>query len=516
MKLPAAVLSSIAPLAALALALAASGCSGSRGAGRAIDGPPTDGGADLRSDGPGAPDAQVDVDADAGTGADGPAADGPSADAPPALVPPPHLLAYQAFLEARVDTYQARWTECFGVPAAALTPGERVMRGRTARMVASFRLGLVAFDQRAAADCLAGIQRATCDQVAEMFVRDEVEEPGDHLLGCSQVLTGRVPEGQPCLDNGDCSDRTHRCDNLDRSTRCTVCQPAPRPLPLGADCSGGNGDCPRGSRCRLAAEGAPTLQCTQPGQRGAFCLFQGDCGQGLFCSHTVADELEGTCQPHRAGEPCAGDWQCIGFLACLGAAPGVQGRCGQPRRLGEPCQVLLSDVNRIPHSDCSLGLTCVDLDGQGPRCVLGAAVGETCGELPADGGGRAYLDCTSGFCERAPDQKLGRCRALRPEGEPCQHDGQCAARLLCAAAPPNLPSQPRTCRRPATPGAVNELCRIFDNHCAEGLFCRSNDPDGAFELGTCQPLRRTGEACRLEVDLCEPLSQCLQGVCTRC
>jgi hypothetical protein len=486
------------PASLLAFITLAAGCSGSRAPGGAVDGAAADAGADLAADAPATsqPDAGDD---DAG-----------AADASSAPAPPTALVAYERFLAARTDAYQARWAECFGVPRAGLTPGAQQARDPAERLRASFRLGLVLFDERAAATCLTGIAAASCEQVAEMHARAELEAPGDRLPGCLAALTGTIAQGQPCLQSADCRDRSHRC-GAEGGGRCQTCRPTVGALPIGADCSSG-APCPTGSRCRLAAAGAPSLQCELPSGRGGFCNSDTDCAPGLFCSRTVAFEFGGSCQPHRAGEPCDGDWQCIAFLACVGAGPGTPGRCGQPRRAGEPCQLVLDARNQASHSDCAVGLTCVDLDGQGPRCLAGAGLGEPCGEVPTPGGVRRGLGCVAGFCERPPGQPSGRCRPPRGPGERCQTDAECSP-LACGDA--TAPDQPRTCRPPAAAGTINQPCRAIDETCAEGLFCRVLDVESPALIGSCQPLRRVGAACQ-ELDRCEPLSVCVTGVCTRC
>jgi hypothetical protein len=429
---------------------------------------------------------------------------------------------YEQFRRDLHDRYYDRWAACFGTPRGLLTVSSFEVRALD-RVAASLRLGLIAVDEAAVSTCLAAVAGASCEQLAEIFARGGAQIPAAAVPGCARVLAGQVAPGHACL-------QTEECQSADQfwcqeSATCgSTCVPRSNPLPAGSVCSSASDRCVPGSTCRLDQSEErlrPALNetCFVPHQSGQPCAESDDCAAGLHCALSGPMAiLEGTCRPIVAGTPCAGNWECLWLYVCAGAGPGKPGSCQLGKRVGQPCTVYLQGVNEIDYSDCAPALECLDLDGAGPRCVGGAALGQSCGEMRR-GKKEFWLQCDEGFCDTAngPSQP-GVCRPLRQAGGPCAHDGQCADPNYCQGQGTSMVCGPE----PAPPPSGTPCRPFFDEgSCGQGAYCAPPpdwDPQSPSipQKGVCAPVKRIGEACNPSFEPCEPLAECVGGVCIKC
>jgi hypothetical protein len=113
-------------------------------------------------------------------------------------------------------------------------------------------------------------------------------------------------------------------------------------------------------------------------------------------------------------------------------------------------------------------------------------------------------ECAEGICN-TNDMCPGECAPLRPMGQPCQEDGDCATTLVCSEVT-------RLC---AVPGAEGAACGGgIEAQCDGGLACIGED-SMEMQTGTCRPfseieLAGVNETCNLDEGLlCESGLSCV-------
>ena len=149
--------------------------------------------------------------------------------------------------------------------------------------------------------------------------------------------------------------------------------------------------------------------------------------------------------------------------------------------------------------------------------MLPAKVGARCGMLSGPNG--PWVGCEEGYCaaDNEIDPTVRTCVAPQPAGSACDLNDQCAAPNLCVQSGAGQACLPR----PAglKPGSQCELSSSRD--CGRGTYCAPPpewEPDSLLipTYGTCSSFRRIGQTCRAPFDVCEPLSDCVQGRCQAC
>jgi hypothetical protein len=205
------------------------------------------------------------------------------------------------------------------------------------------------------------------------------------------------------------------------------------------------------------------------------------------------------------------------MLACVGAAAGTKGTCQAGRAIGETCTAQGDDGNGVVFHDCAFSLVCADLDGKGPRCLAGSKLEGPCGLYKVVADTFVTVPCLEGACEPGDADggaSRGVCKPLRKAGAPCDGDEQCERPLVCGLV---APATMATCQGQGAPLPIGSPCVAFADDCVKGAFCRPDPTDaGESQLGKCQPLRKVGESCVENVDQCETLSGCVEGMCRRC
>jgi hypothetical protein len=460
----------------------------------------------ILADGAGVDRAPGDADTDAiVSGLDGMAGD--SSDDPGAAV---QAKAYQFFRDLEAQ-FKARRVSCFGTPIALLNKRPAAVLPVDG-VDPSLRLGLQRFDEAAAQTCLATLATISCARIADMLTRTG---PQDSIAGvevCRGVLSGTVAPGSFCLRTEDCQSPDQVCDGRDV---CQVCTPHARGK-LGDVCLPGAQDCPLGADCRPDPAPSSASSCQPLGRDGERCHEDFECVAGLFCARDrPGGLLDGVCSPEILGKACVGDWDCLYFHACVGAAPGKTGTCQMGKGVGEPCSIYDPSGHSYPYSDCADQLDCSDLDGKGLRCVSGVEVGATCGPVALSPKG-GYVDCADSHCT-ATGGGQGSCERYRTQGESCRNEGDCELGLDCPAAGPGA----RTCTPPRHL-VTGEKCAFGGGaYCTQDLYCAYPPEFDEFNPavpseGKCAPQRKVGETCRASIDRCEPLAKCIAGICKPC
>lgn len=156
-----------------------------------------------------------------------------------------------------------------------------------------------------------------------------------------------------------------------------------------------------------------------------------------------------------AGAACRSSYECKGNLRCHGSSALDAGRCGPPRPPKAPCGAAIDGLAVVTGQ--------VAVDDEHPECQ------QSCGR--------------------------GRCTAHAAVGDACFADGECGADHRC---------ENKVCVKGRL--AVGDKCVL--GGCVDGARCMG---------GTCQRLRKAGEACDSEFDCaqggCVKASLTAQGVC---
>ncbi|HEY3445073.1 MAG TPA: hypothetical protein VGK67_01870 [Myxococcales bacterium] len=247
--------------------------------------------------------------------------------------------------------------------------------------------GRATFDGSRAADCVAALRAASCE---------EALYPNPSMF-CPDLFVGTTLPGQPCYQLIDCFPWGH-CDTGETLQQCP-------------------------GVCREPAFGNP-------------CNWYDECVAPNVC-------YDGTCRPpSREGEPCA-SW-CERGLFC------EEGKCARRRNYG-PCPTGYDECSvdsvciglgtvRKPTD-----LTCVPVLPIGAKCAgewerecgLGVCIGGVCTEWSRVGEPCSYSGnrlCIDGYCHQVVEGELGTCRSFAKEGEPCRPVDVapiCATGLTC-------------------------------------------------------------------------------------
>jgi hypothetical protein len=184
--------------------------------------------------------------------------------------------------------------------------------------------------------------------------------------------------------------------------------------------------------------------------------------------------------------------------------------------VGSPCAVYRKDMNDNTYSDCAVLIQCLDVDGKGPHCVDGVPLGGPCGLW--SGSYPGWLYCLEGYCDipaRAMPN-MGLCRATKPLETACRIDEECTPPARCLKA-----GDEQRCALHEVGLSIGAPCSIGNADCGPGAYCGpppGYDPsDPRFPpKGQCTAFKRAGEACRSDLDLCEPFAECVGGVCKGC
>ena len=465
----------------------------------------------LRPDG-GSPDAGA-----AGSGAPAPSPDGglDLGVAPPdagADASDPEREVHQLLADLN-DAFYGRWSSCFDTPRVLWPTGDGTDLP-VFGLEDSLRLGNLKIDPEATQRCLDTLTTAPCDRIADIGAYGPPIGPGNVVLPeCSGVFAGQVPPGKVCLINEDCqSPERYACaGNVVCGRVCT----ARLPRVAGEACSDDTDQCPVGTACRFGPDNLYEQRCLGPTPQGGACSEDGECASGLLCAEQTATSIfNGACRPLARGSSCAGNWECAYSYVCAGAGPNHPGTCEVGKPGGAPCTTYLQDVNDNLYSDCAPATYCLDLDGSGPRCVTGAALGARCGTQTGRYSG--WVGCLEGYCARDPGSTVGTCAPTKPVGSSCQSDDECTAPNRCLTK-----ADGQRCGLPNVPAPLGSPCGFTHNDCGAGEYCAvpaSYDPDSATvpTSGSCAPVVPAGQHCRAFLDTCAPRTECVDGVCRPC
>lgn len=283
------------------------------------------------------------------------------------------------------------------------------------------------YDGAAAAECLAGLDAASCS-----------EQPGDD---CDAVFVGTIPGGGLCYDQNECQGVDARCNRPDCQGQCCAgsCLDA---TPLGGDCSGSDSFCADGDACVNVDQGPnpPTFTCYS-GEQGIECSSDYHCDSGLYCGPSSY------CVPALAGNaPCSQNSQCLESLSCVGEGAGVQGSCKDVSMLGASCD-----------TDCDGNLFCdPPIDGTLGTCVMKRGISGSC---TSNSHCQEQLYCrdSDSSCQPPPGLNM-----------PCENYN-CGPGLFCTTELPGSAGTGGVCAEPV----VNGLECNGDSHCAEGVCANS-------------------------------------------
>jgi hypothetical protein len=283
-------------------------------------------------------------------------------------------------------------------------------------IVAAARAGKAQFDAAAAKACLDAVRGLACTDVphAPALLADV----------CLPVFTGTVADGDRCISDLECANR---------SSLCTASMAA-------ASCDG---------------------ICT-PG--GPLCNTDRQCPSGQACDWTMSgDTSYGTCvtavAPGGANQPCGTGLSCQSDLTC------VNGTCMSRPTEGQGCNVAYG-----PFQECATGLVCVQNADNTLTCMQPAMKGQSCQGKNQCGGIISSLTCdetrhtcvdwtAGGACSAGCpytaycDQASATCKPDKPIGSACRkNDGTCGSfGADCLSADPSAvagvctPLLPPTC-----------------------------------------------------------------------
>ncbi|MCB9611238.1 MAG: hypothetical protein H6722_02155 [Sandaracinus sp.] len=240
-------------------------------------------------------------------------------------------------------------------------------------------------DQERARVCLGALER-TCPM-------DWWYRTGGHDWLLPECVPLRVvddrPAGEACLDGGQCADGLSCIRDGGRcGSREGTCGESTEPGVLTDLWVEGASSCSNFG-CDEVVYG--NLNVAEGELCGVVDLFRHVCAPGLAC---VLEGDDPRCaRPAREGEACTDELACGRGLFCH------EGRCQAPTlgaTVGAPC----AGYDEIETCDVRLGLACVDVGPEGPRCGRATEVGDRCRwDVPTCGEG---LWCGGETrCERA-------------------------------------------------------------------------------------------------------------------
>lgn len=244
------------------------------------------------------------------------------------------------------------------------------------------KAGGIAYDPRAAEDCLAGFF-STC-------LRDLDAQPRGEPAACDRMFVASGGSGDACATNAECVSQVcvlTTCTGSCCQGTCTG-DPAPPPRPaLGQSCV-------NNTACIASYCETPADICVPYRPYGVTCDSTPQCEPGLRCDNGVCLNLAGT------GDPCTSNDDC--------------------QRVSDFCELTTFTCKHVGLA----GAACTDAtqcgtfyqcDQMTMTCTLGARLGESC--------------AASGYCidASACDQSTFTCVPLAADGEPCQSSFQCAS-----------------------------------------------------------------------------------------
>ena len=414
------------------------------------------------------------------------------------------------------DAFYGRWSSCFDTPRALWPTGDFTDLPLDS-LQDSVRLGLLRIDPEAMKRCLDTLATAPCERLADISIHGPPIGRGNVVVPeCSGMLVGQVSPGKPCRINEECqSPEAYACvGNRVCGRVCT----ARLARATGEACSDMTDQCPTGTVCRFGPDNVHEQRCLTPTTQGGVCREDAECASGLLCAQSTATSVfAGTCRPLALGSPCAGNWQCAYSYVCAGDGPNHPGTCQVGKPVGATCTTYLQDVNQNLYSDCAPATFCLDLDGTGPRCVDGAALGERCGTQTGPYSG--WVGCLEGYCDRDPGSAptVGTCAPTKSAGASCESDVECTSPNRCLS----VLDGHGWCGLPNAPAALGSRCSFGIESCGAGEYCAlpaSYDPQGPSvpSFGSCALAIPAGQPCRAYVDLCASWAECVDGVCKPC
>lgn len=204
----------------------------------------------------------------------------------------------------------------------------------------------VEYDAAAAGECLAGVRgHVQCG---------EVDNDGEDVPACENILRGKVAEGQPCETSQECArsageDASCEYDDASLASRCKIYRPGSQPRGKAGDNCNQTCDDAGGESCTtFVSPGGPTTPSAPP----AACHTS----DGLYCAFDQITFSQTCAALSKAGEPCND----FGDNCGHGSVCDYNSRlCTLPRANGQAC-----DANELCTSEfCSNQGLC------GPRTV---------------------------------------------------------------------------------------------------------------------------------------------------
>ncbi len=347
--------------------------------------------------------------------------------------PPPPPVAAADFMDAYAQAICTRSSRCFAASSYLDAVCEGTVRRQFGEDVESaIAAGRIDYDANAAGVCLVGLEAMDC----------LAKQPSDATLeACLRALAGTIEVGQACFGTFQCA------QGICPSVTGDACGPTCPTIALeGEACSllsEPECDVRAGLRCSSGT-------CVAPAARGAACVDNYGCQSGLVCVANV-------CVPLRAaGQGCAQDSSCqTGFYCASGGDEG--GICRARLDAGSACGGIEAEYTNAAfrHVQCKDGLICelaeLQADGTtlGGICEAPREVGGNCTPRPPnvqlfETGCKLGLVCDAGKCAWPPavgmacgpnftcaigaycDDNTNQCVALKPEGDVCAFDNECA------------------------------------------------------------------------------------------
>lgn len=306
---------------------------------------------------------------------------------------------------------------------------------------------------------------------------------------CSEVFTPVLEDGAKCTHSAMCTSNFCSLSGDLVPLSCGECAQLDR-APLGGFCK--SFSCAEGGACA----GWPSPKCVPVGSGGPGDACGDDsCANPLYCD-TFSNVASPVCTAlGKLGEPCTRNIQCSVGLVC-DAMPGQGGKCASPRSEGDPChRYAVPGYVSGAGDDCGGALICGVIgpwDGTGSpdaRCVSRRKLGQSCASHWQCG----MLDavCLGGTCSTWP--------AL---GGACVQIG---AQRYCG---PKASCDNGICV------AIADLGQPCKDSCLPGLACRSSGASGA---KSCVLFGQPGAPCKDDMEcggtlLCGS-SGCYEGPC---
>lgn len=236
--------------------------------------------------------------------------------------------------------------------------------------------------------------------------------------GCSDVYSGSLAEGEPCISTTSCQAGLYcgRATGVGEGDCPTVCRPRTAP----------------GTVCQNDSD------CADAEGKAALCMRPGDAVNGT-CA--VVELLDGA----AVNEPCGrvqdadGGWALVacgdGAYCDVYVEGGIRtGLCRPNVSIGEDCNATNSEYARCEGGAC-VGGRCVEIEvgnvAGAPCGICNVSLGLVClGGSCVATEGRELEPCDSGLqsapCERGLYCDEGVCVPEEPDGTPCEYFRECS------------------------------------------------------------------------------------------